>query len=230
MTRQLHSEPTGGQIVSANPATPPPHGAAPLPSAWEATQRSLVYHNIFAYRLVMQLLYWGRYRARFQRMLDVLGDAASACELCFGDTILAAGCRQRGVRWTGVEINRYFCARARRLGHTVVEGDLFAVDLPRADVFMMAAALYHFHDRLPQLFDLVFSRTRRFIVSEPVRNVSCGVLGRWTKYVANPGTGHATYRYDRESLLAALRAEQQRSGCEIRVISVHRDMLVEVCR
>jgi hypothetical protein len=137
-------------------------------------------------------------------------------------------CSRCAIRWTGVEVNRYFCERARHAGHAVIEGDLFSVDLPHADVFTMAAALYHFHDCLPQLFDRVFSRTRRFIVSEPVRNVSSGALGRWAKYVANPGTGHATFRYDAESLLAALRAQQQRLGCELHVISVHRDMLVEM--
>jgi len=48
--------------------------------------------------------------------------------------------------------------------------------------------------------------------------------------VANPGTGNATFRYDEDSLLAALRAQQARQSFQFCVVSVHRDMLIEVRR
>ena len=196
-----------------------------------SAQRSLVYYNIFTYRLVMQVLYRGTYRTRFRRIINVMGrDVRSVCDLCFGDTYIAQWCRTHGVQWTGVEINHYFCERARRQGFTVREGDLFAIDLPHVDVVVMAAALYHFHNDLSALFDRVFSRSPRFIISEPVRNVSRGRLGAWAKYVANPGTGDATFRYDEDSLRAALQAQQARTGCQFRVVSTHRDMLIEVRR
>jgi len=211
------SEAAGAEPVAAHPGV--------------AARRSLVYYNMFTYRLVMQVLYRGTYRTRFRRIIDVMGpDVRSVCDLCFGDTYIAQWCRARGVQWTGVEINQYFCERARRHGFDVREGDLLAIDLPHADVFVMAAALYHFHDDLPALLDRVFSRSRRFIISEPVRNVSRGRLGSWAKYVANPGTGNATFRYDEDSLLAALRAQQARQSFQFRAVSVHRDMLIEVRR
>lgn len=216
------------------PADEPPEDANARPVAagpGVAAQRSLVYYNMFTYRMVMHVLYRGTYRARFRRIIDVMGpNVRSVCDLCFGDTYIAEWCRAHGVQWTGVEINHYFCERARRRGFDVREGDLLAIDLPHADVFVMAAALYHFHSDLPALLDRVFSRSPRFIISEPVRNVSRGRLGAWAKYVANPGTGDATFRYDEDSLLGALRTQQARQELPFRVVSVHRDMLIEVRR
>jgi hypothetical protein len=209
----------------------PQDAAGPVLGRPTAMKRSLVYHNIFFYRLVMNVLYRGRYRERFLRILDVVGpDVRSVCDLCFGDTAIAEWCRARGIRWTGIDFNHYFCARARQHGFDVIEGDLLSADLPHADVFIMAAALYHFSDQLSRLFDQVLSRTHRFILSEPVRNLASqtGRLGSWAKYVANPGTGDATFRYDEQSLLAALRTQQQRKGFQFRVVSIHRDMLIEV--
>ena len=190
---------------------------------------SLVYSHIYLYRSAMNLLYAGRYRRRFRDIVDLIGeDTRSVCDLCFGDTMIADWCRGRGIRWTGVDLNPHFCARARRAGHHVIEGDLFAVDVPTADVFVMAGSLYHFHDRLSRLFDLVWRHTGSFVLSEPVHNLSAqkGPIGWWARRSADPGDGLATFRYDGHALLEALREQQRRQEFAFRVVSVDRDMLV----
>src|SRR6186997_1587632 len=107
---------------------------------------SLVYSHIYVYRAVMNLLYKGRYRARFEDITGLLENGTrSVCDLCFGDTVIAEWCRSRGIEWTGVDLNPHFCSRARRKGFRVLEGDLLTLDLPAADVFVMAGSLYHFH-------------------------------------------------------------------------------------
>jgi hypothetical protein len=196
--------------------------------------QSLIYSHIQLYRSAMNVLYAGGYRRRFQDVTDLLGaaPAASVCDLCFGDTVIADWCAAHEVRWTGVDINPHFCARARRRGYDVIEGDLLSVDLPASDTFVMAGSLYHFHDRLPALFETVWSRTGRWILSEPVRNLSSGsgVIGRWARRSANPGDGHAAFRFTEESLLATLRDHQRRLGFTCRVVSVDRDMVVVMDR
>lgn len=190
---------------------------------------SLIYSHIHVYRSAMNLLYRGRYRRRFRDVIDLIGtDTGSVCDLCFGDTMIADWCRAHLIRWTGVDLNPYFCARARRRGHHVIVGDLFSVGLPSADVFVMAGSLYHFHDRLSGLFDLVWRRTRRLILSEPVRNLSSqrGVIGWWARRSADPGDGHRTFRYGEHTLLEALGQQQARHGFTFQVVSVGRDMLV----
>lgn len=194
---------------------------------------SLVYSHIWVYRLTMNVLYAGGYRQRLRNVVDLVGDGAgSVCDLCFGDTIVADWCASRGIRWTGVDCNAGFCDRARRKGYEVLEGDVLSVELPQADVFVMAGSLYHFHDRLPQLFDAVWPRTRRWIVSEPVRNLSSrrDIVGRVARRVANPGGYRASFRYTETSLADGIRAEQQRLGFESRVVSVDRDLVVVMDR
>lgn len=193
---------------------------------------SLVYSNVHVYRLVMNLLYAGQYRRRFQDVLDLLGtDVSSVCDLCFGDTIIADACRARGVEWTGVDLNRTFCDAASRRGHRVIQESVFTADLPRADVFVMAGSLYHFHDRLPEFFDRIWARTNRLILSEPVQNLSSrgGLLGWWARRSANAGEGHQAFRFTETTLVDALGLEQaRRPGLNYRVVSVGRDALVDV--
>jgi Methylase of polypeptide chain release factors len=190
---------------------------------------SLIYSHIQLYRSAMNVLYFGGYRRRFDNVIALLGaHETSVCDLCFGDTIIADWCAANRTMWTGVDLNPSFCARARKRGHHVIEGDLLSVALPSADVYVMAGSLYHFHDRLPAVFDRVWQRTGRWILSEPVRNLSSddGVLGRLAKRSANPGDGHAAFRYTERTLLDALREQQQRHDLTCRVVSIDRDMLV----
>lgn len=194
---------------------------------------SVVYANIRIYRLVMNLLYAGRYRQRFADVIALLGpDVRSVTDLCFGDTVIADWCRERGVAWTGIDLNPTFCATATARGHRAVHGDLFAADLPAADVFVMAGSLYHFHDRLPELFDRIWAKSGRFVLSEPVRNLSSmkGPVGWWARRSANAGDGHAEFRFTEATLLAAIRDEQARHPLDVRVVSVGRDALVELRR
>ena len=103
-----------------------------FPNTPNRMARSIVYSNIHLYRLVMNLLYSGGYRQRFCRVCDLLGDdVSSVCDLCFGDTMIAAWCRERGVSWVGFDINRHFCDRARGLGFEVGEGDILEAEPAR---------------------------------------------------------------------------------------------------
>jgi hypothetical protein len=192
---------------------------------------SLIYTNIHLYRAVMSVLYKGQYRARFDAITGLLGGGVrSVCDLCFGDTVVAEWCRSRGIDWVGVDLNPHFCARARRMGFRVLEGDLLAADLPRADVFVMTGSLYHFHDRLPPLFDAVFERTGRFIISEPIVNLSSqpGALGWIARRSANPGDRQAAFRYDEPTLAAAIDEHRHRYAFQVRTVARGRDLVLEL--
>ncbi len=196
-------------------------------------RRSPIYSHIWVYRGAMNVLYRGEYRRRFEDVVRLLGPGVqSVCELCFGDTVVAEWCRTNGIRWTGIDINHGFCRRARRHGFDVIEGDVLAVDLTQADVFLMAGSLYHFPSRLSELFDVIFRHTDRFILSEPVHNMSSrtGLVGWCAKRAGNAGTGDRGFRFDPTSLTEALERQQRRKGLELRVVSVNRDMLVEMTR
>jgi hypothetical protein len=163
---------------------------------------------------------------------EIDGRGSSVCDLCFGDLYVARWCRANRIEWTGVDLNGSFCRRARRAGFSVIEGDALEVDLPEADVYVMAGSLYHFHDRLSDLFDVIFRHTSRFLLSEPVENLSNrgGLIGRSARRSANPGSRPAAFRYDERTLLEALDEQSQRIGLHLRSISKDRDMLIEATR
>jgi hypothetical protein len=194
---------------------------------------SLVYTHPLLYRFGMNVLYRGKYERRFNDIVALIDrDCRSVCDLCFGDTFIAEWCRGRGIRWTGVDLNPRFCARGRRRGFEVVEGDLFSVDVPEADVFIVAGSLYHFYADLGRLFDLIWRRTDKLILLEPVRNLSmnAGPLGWLARRSSNPGNGQAGFRFDEQSLMVALRAQQARHSFDLQVVSVSRDMLLVLDR
>jgi len=181
----------------------------------------------------MNVLYSGQYVQRFKKIVSLLGpEISSVCELCFGDTFVAHWCRSRDIQWTGIDLNQGLCRRAAKLGFRVIEGDVLSLNLPTADVFVMAGSLYHFHTNLSPFMDSILSRTSRLILSEPVKNLSSapGLIGWWAKRSANPGTGHASFRYNKESLLAAIAEQQERKGFHYRVVSSDRDLLLEIQR
>lgn len=191
--------------------------------------RSLIYSDIRIYRLLMNVLYGGRYERRFEPVVRLIGkQTRSVCELCFGDTRIAEHCRARNIEWTGLDMNPVFCRTARENGFRVVEGDLFAQDLPTADVYVMSGSLYHFHDRLEELVDRIFDRTERWILSEPIRSVSQrgDLLGRIARRSADPGDGIAAFRYDEHTLRSALEA----LGLRVTEHARNRDIVVEVRR
>lgn len=196
----------------------------------EHGDRSLVYQSVWGYRAAMIGLYGADYWRRTQRVCALLGASSSVVELCFGDARLARACSRLGAGWTGVDFNPVFCRHARARGLSVIEADFWHAELPRADAYVMMAALYHFHDRLPELFDRVFARTRRLVLSEPIRNLASGggLLARAAQRFSNPGDGAARFRYDAASLRLALAREAERLGLRVRTVSERRDALVEL--
>jgi hypothetical protein len=195
--------------------------------------RSLIYSSVHVYRFMMNVLYQGRYRRRFGNILELLDPGVrSVCDVCFGDVYIAQWCSEHGVEWTGIDLNRNFCRNARRQGFNAIEGDIFSIDLPAADVYVMAGSLYHFHTSLARVFDMVLERTSRFIISEPVRNLSTsgGIIGWWAARSADPGTGDVAFRFNEKSLRDSVERQRERIGFTYRVISVDRDMLLEIVR
>ncbi len=194
---------------------------------------SLIYSHIYFYRLLMNILYGGKYHRRFLNITELIGHGVnSVCDICFGDTHIAKWCCDRDIQWTGIDLNHHFCKQAQSQGFNAIEGDIFALELPEADVYIMAGSLYHFHDKLSSLFDRILRRTNCIIISEPIRNMSSmgGVFGWWAKYSANPGSGNARFRYNQQTLLAELVEQQESKGFDYRVVSINRDILIEINR
>lgn len=194
--------------------------------------RSVIYSSWFVYRLAMRILYGGDYRARLRRVCELIGEQdGRVLELCFGDIGIAKHCRQRGLSWVGLDINEAFVAKAVRRGFEARQADLTAGDgLPACDVCVMMGSLYHFEPQLKELFARIKGASRRFVLSEPVRNWTHagGLRRQLALLMTRVGGREESFRFTEESLTQTLERLKREVGFDYRVVSASRDLLVEV--
>lgn len=193
---------------------------------------SFIYQHLLIYRFVMNLLYFGGYARRFKKviaLLDPLKDR-SVTELCFGDIYIAQWCKENGVKYIGLDINPHFVVGARRKGYDVRLVNLRAYTvLPRSEVVIMMGSLYHFHDILEGLFETIMNSCERFIISEPILNLTSrnDIIGRIARVSANAGQGHEDFRFNNASLHVALE-KAAKGRYEINYFSSGKDAIVEI--
>ena len=172
---------------------------------------SLIYRSAHGYELVMRALYGRHYVDRLRAVSDEVPGGASVLELCCGPgTLYARFLHGRVSSYTGLDVNERFVARLRRQG---VDARVFDLGrsteaLPRADVVLMQASLYHFLPHAEEIVDrMLDAADQRVIVSEPVRNLASSenpVIGMLGRSAANPGVGGGESRFTAETLDALM--------------------------
>ncbi len=177
---------------------------APLPE-------SLIYRSAWGYGLTMRVLYGRYYGARDAAVAAHVPDGASVLELCCGPArMYLRELRGRTRSYVALDANAGFVERLRRRGVDARRADVATADLPRADVVVMQASLYHF---LPQeQAAAMVERMRaaallRVVISEPVRNLAAsrvGVVARLAAGGAATAGGAHAQRFDEASLRALM--------------------------
>lgn len=173
-------------------------------------QTSIIYKNIFFYRALMNLIYTGSYRERFEKIIETIEKEKpkSVTELCFGDTVIAAWCRSKNISWHGVDINENFVARAIKNGFSAERKDIALIEhMPAGDLFIISGSLYHFNVvQRKNIFEKIFAVADRLIISEPVSNLSSkkGVIGFLARRSANAGKGEEQFRFNPETFIEML--------------------------
>jgi SAM-dependent methyltransferase len=157
----------------------------------------------------MRVLYGRYYAARDAAVAAHIPDGASVLELCCGPARLyLRELRGRAGPYVGIDASELFVDRLRRRGVDARCADVATADLPRADVVVMQASLYHF---LPAA-DAMVGRMRAaaitsVVVSEPVRNLASsrlGVVARIGAGGAATAQGAQAQRFDAASLRALM--------------------------
>jgi SAM-dependent methyltransferase len=181
---------------------------------------SLVYRSAWLYELIMVGLYGRHYPARYRAIARLVPEGASVLDLCCGPGVLYGRyLRARGVDYTGLDINPQFIARVRRMGARGAVWDLHDDrPLPRADVVLMQASLYHFlPDAAPVVARMRRAARQSVVIAEPVRNLSSsrlGMLRALAQRQTNAGLGAEVRRFTERSLdafLASHRLEPRES-------------------
>lgn len=192
----------------------------------------MIYRNIWIYRLVMNMLYHGRYRQRFKDITNQIEEKDhTVVELCFGDILIASYCRETDRSWIGYDINEVFVDYALKFGHNAVCTDILSLEnLPRADVLIFAGSLYHFNGNMHKIWELMTSCSKKIILSEPVRNITSlkngiGKIGARASTVKN---GAESFRFDRNSLTEMLNRFQEPYHFSYQIISEKKDILITI--
>jgi SAM-dependent methyltransferase len=177
---------------------------APLPE-------SLIYRSAWGYGLAMRVLYGRYYAARDAAVAAHVPDGSSVLELCCGPARLyLRELRGRTRSYVGIDANAGFVERLRSRGVDARRADVATAELPRADVVVMQASLYHFLPA-PAAAAMV-ERMRaaaldRVVVSEPVRNLASsrfGFVARLAGRGAATAGGAHEQRFDEASLRALM--------------------------
>ena len=193
---------------------------------------SIIYRNVGVYRLAMNALYRGRYRERFANVCKLLRETdRTVLELCFGDVVVAGYCRSHGMRWIGLDLSGAFVSHAVSRRYDARRANVMQpVAFPACDACILMGSLYHFNAQLPDLFRRIKAASPRLILSEPVRNWTHanGFLRFLARALTRADAQEETFRFDETSLLRALDELKTDVGFDYRVVSVARDMVVEV--
>jgi hypothetical protein len=198
---------------------------------------SFVYRHIFIYRAIMNLLYGGGYRERFDVLnveIQTLRKQATVIELCFGDTYIAQFCRNHGYQWQGLDLNEHFVQEAKRQGFHAEKQDIAALtDFPKADMCIMVGSLYHFQNDAAAVLEKMFRCAPVVLLSEPVRNLSSrkGLVGWIARRAANAGKGHQQFRFTETSLATFL--EDFSRSRKVNIVSkksMGKDLVIKMTR
>jgi hypothetical protein len=173
--------------------------------------QSFIYRHLLIYRFIMNILYGGGYKERFNRVIEQMKHSPRGSyilELCFGDTYIAEYCKNNGYRWMGIDLNLEFVEHAKKTGHDAFHLDLSTIDaLPKAHVCILMGSLYHFHPDVMSILKKMSDASEVIIISEPVSNLSArkGLIGYLAKRSANVGKGNEAFRYDPQSFMTLIR-------------------------
>jgi len=191
---------------------------------------SLIYRNIRIYRLVMNLLYLGRYRQRFKDITNVLEQKdKDIVELCFGDILIAEYCKESARRWVGYDINEVFVNHALDHGHNAVSTDILALEsLPEADALIFAGSLYHFNKNMLKIWQLMTSCAPKIILSEPIKNITSikNFVGKIGARATTVQDGAEAFRFDRNSLIEMLDCYKETYNFTYEIVSEKKDILI----
>lgn len=140
---------------------------------------TILYRDERLYGLAMRALYGRHYDSRDRVVAELVPAGAEVLDVCCGPaTIFRRHLRSKDVSYHGLDVNPGFVERLRALG---IRAELWDASeptpLPRADLVMMQASLYHFLPDPRPVIDRMLAAARELvIISEPVRNLSTSRL------------------------------------------------------
>jgi hypothetical protein len=138
---------------------------------------------------------------------ELVPTGSSVLELCCGPaTLYRRYLNARVSSYIGLDVNKGFVARLQHDGIDARVANLANTDepLPRADIAIMQASLYHFLPDAKGIVDRMLAAAGDcVIVSEPIRNLASSrfsIVARVGRRAADPGVGGHGGRFTEATL------------------------------
>lgn len=174
-------------------------------AAGAEADRGWIYRSPRLYELVMFLLYQRGYRSRQGALAELVPAGASVVEACCGvGTLYSDHLKQKGVRYTGLDLSPAFVSKLKRKGIDARLWDMSSeTPLPHADHLVMQASLYHFLPNPKPVVDrMLHAAGEQVIIAEPIRNLTTDYprLQKIFAALTDAGAGPERRRFDEDSL------------------------------
>lgn len=165
--------------------------------------RSINYRWLFLYKLALRLSYRRRYRDRYLAVSKLIPDNVRVVDYCCGDAeIYTSHLKHRNIEYLGLDFNERFISAIRTRGVPCQTLNIRDAKPVVADYSLMMGSLYQFIPTHIGLVDKILRFTKRFIISEPIKNHAESanwLIQRAAYSLNNPGDGIKRYRFTPQS-------------------------------
>jgi hypothetical protein len=175
---------------------------------------SPIYFNPTLYHFLMHTLYGKNFNSRYQVIANEIPERVSVVDVCAGDAYLYTNfLNKKSIRYTALDNSPYFLRWGQKKGIDYRKVNVFFDEIPKGDVVVIMASLYHFIPKEKEiLHKLVRSARQKLIISEPISNLSSshfGIIARISNLLTTPFEDTGQYvgeRFDEERITSLLKA------------------------
>tara|TARA_B100000519_G_scaffold124391_1_gene107469 strand:- start:697 stop:1320 length:624 start_codon:yes stop_codon:yes gene_type:complete len=163
---------------------------------------SLIYKSHTIYTILIKILYGKYFLSRYRDLRSYIPPGDTVLDVCSGDCNLYHLAVKGRNQYTGVDLNISRLKKNKNIYQKQL--DIIEDSLPEADIIILQGSLYQFHPNQKMIIDKLLSNAKKkVIISEPIINIANSensFIAYIAKYAVNPGTGHKTKRFTRQSL------------------------------
>lgn len=171
---------------------------------------SPVYWHPVIYQLFLRIIFGRQFKIRYQEVASFIPNGSCVVDICCGDcTIYRYFLRKKNVQYLGLDINLFFVRWLKKKRIPIRLFDVYKDEIPPAEYIIMLGSLYQFIPHHKEIMDkMLKAATKKVIITERIQGAFSSSTNSLISYIAkrlaNPGTGHAMYRFNEKKLIRFL--------------------------
>ena len=136
---------------------------------------SLLYQSPVLYEGLLSILHGRSWKRRYELIGRLIGKDKKVLDIGCGSCVLVKYLDQ-SCEYIGIEANTKFVKHDQEKNLNVIQGDIFELDFPKADVVVMSDILHHVIPKQEQLINKALESASVVIVCEPQHGKG---IGNW---------------------------------------------------